>query len=92
MKSAFELVHTNVCGPFTITFLSLAQYILTFIDDHSRFGWVFFMKKNNNVFSLFKHILAIIKTQFEKSIKACILIREVNILSPNLKNFVRTMV
>jgi hypothetical protein len=62
MKSSFKLVHIDVCGPFTITSLSRVQYIFTFTDDHSKFGWVFFLKKNSDVFSLFKQFLAIIKT------------------------------
>ncbi len=56
MKSSFELVHIDVRGPFTTTPLSKAQYILTFINDHSRFGQVFFMKKKNDVFSLFNQL------------------------------------
>jgi len=62
MKSPFKLVHTDVCGPFTITCLSGIQCIFTFTDDHSKFGWEFFLKKNSDVFSLFKQFLAIIKT------------------------------
>jgi hypothetical protein len=45
MNSSFELVHIDVCGPFTTTSLSKAQNILTFINDHSRFGYVFFYEK-----------------------------------------------
>jgi hypothetical protein len=51
MKAPFDdLVHTDVCGPLNNTSLSGDCYILTFTDDCSRFGWVFFLKKKSVVF------------------------------------------
>lgn len=35
---SFQLVHTDLCGP--VTDMTSIRYILTFIDDYSRYTWV----------------------------------------------------
>jgi hypothetical protein len=70
MKALFDLVHTDVCGPFTIASLSSVDYVFMFINDYSKFDWVFFLKKKNDVFMKFKQFKAKIELQFEKPIKA----------------------
>jgi len=50
MKAPFDLVHTNVCGPFNNASLSGVHYILIFINDYIKFGWVFFLKKKKIMF------------------------------------------
>jgi hypothetical protein len=70
MKALFDLVHIDVCGPFTIASLSNVHYVLTFTDDYSKFDWVFFFKKKSDVFLQFKQFRAKIELQFEKPIKA----------------------
>jgi len=69
MKTLFDLVHTNVCGPFTTTFVSNVHYVIMFIDNYSKFDWVFFFKKKRDVFLQFKQFRAKIELQFEKPIK-----------------------
>lgn len=39
-----ELAHTNVCGPVNKESIGGAKYLLTFIDDMSRFVIVYFLK------------------------------------------------
>jgi hypothetical protein len=58
MKTSFDPVHIDVCGPFNNTFMFHAHYILTFIDDYIKFGWVQFLKKKNDVFFQFKQFKA----------------------------------
>jgi len=45
MKAPFDLVNTNVCGPFNNTFLYGVHYVFTFTNDCIKFKWVFFFKK-----------------------------------------------
>lgn len=40
--SCFDLVHCDQWGPFHIVTYDHYKYVLTFVDDHSRFTWVFF--------------------------------------------------
>jgi hypothetical protein len=42
---------------------------VTFIDDYSRFTWVYFFRSKSEVFFVFKSIFAYIETQFSTSIK-----------------------
>ena len=44
-------------------------YYLTFTDDYSRKTWIYFLKKKDEVFSLFRHFKALIENQTENKIK-----------------------
>ncbi|WVY98453.1 hypothetical protein V8G54_030604 [Vigna mungo] len=35
-KEILEIVHSDVCGPITISYIGGKRYFVTFIDDHSR--------------------------------------------------------
>ena len=43
--------------------------IMTFIDDHSRFTWVYFLRSKSEVFRIFTEFLAYVDNQFSTSIK-----------------------
>jgi len=51
------------------TSLAGANYILTFINDLSRFTWVYFLKKKSHVFEQFKEFWALIEKQCIRAIK-----------------------
>lgn len=53
-KEPFELFHSDVFGPVKQPSISGMQYMVTFIDDFSRYVWVFFMKEKSDTFSKFK--------------------------------------
>jgi len=42
-KSVFELIHCDICGPYTVPSSSGAHYFFTIIDDASRATWVYLM-------------------------------------------------
>ena len=61
-KSHFELVHTDVWGPcWTASTLGF-QYFVTFINDYSRCTWLFLMKNQAELFSIFQKFYAEIQT------------------------------
>ena len=43
-KGTLELIHSDVCGPMSSTYLSGFEYYITFIDDYSRKTWIYFLK------------------------------------------------
>jgi hypothetical protein len=43
-SSTLGLIHSEIMGPFKQPSISKARYVLTFIDDFSRFTWVFFFE------------------------------------------------
>lgn len=49
-KSVLGLIRSDICGPMSVKVLSGAEYFLTFIDDHSRKTWIYFLKTKDKVF------------------------------------------
>ena len=45
-SSAFECVHSDVWGPCSITGLSHHRWFILFVDDFSRYTWVYLFKTN----------------------------------------------
>ena len=39
-----QLVHTDVCGPMSVALHGGSKYFLLFIDDYTRFFWVYFLQ------------------------------------------------
>ena len=42
-RDTLELVHTDLCGPMQTRSLGEAYYFLIFVDDCTRFTWVYFL-------------------------------------------------
>nr|GEV46500.1 putative RNA-directed DNA polymerase [Tanacetum cinerariifolium] len=49
-----ELVHSDICGPITPASHAGKKYFLSFIDDYSRKGWVYFLTEKSQAFESFK--------------------------------------
>ena len=49
-----DLIHSDVVGLMPTTSIDGCKYFLTFIDDCSRFCWVYFMKQRSEVFGILK--------------------------------------
>lgn len=58
-----DLVHTDVWGPIDVASHSGFQYYITFIDDHSRKVWLYFMKNKFEVYEVFKKWKALVETE-----------------------------
>jgi hypothetical protein len=48
------LVHTDVCGPMSFVARDGFQYFITFIDDFSRYGYMFLMRHKSESFENFR--------------------------------------
>ena len=57
------LIHSDLSGKFSIPSLSKAYYYITFIDDHSRFAWVYFLNKKSDTTKAIKHFIKMIERQ-----------------------------
>jgi hypothetical protein len=71
IKHLLELVHNDL-SCINLPSLVDARYILTFIDDLSRFTWVFFVKNKNRVFERFKEFWAFAEKKSGRPIKCLI--------------------
>ena len=67
--SLLELVHGDVWGPSPLTSLLSFNYYVIFVDDYSRFTWLFLLKHKNEVLSVFKHFKSMVETQFNSKLK-----------------------
>ena len=64
-----DLVHTDVWGPSPVASLRGSRYYVTFIDDHNRKVWVYFLKHKSNVFNVFKVWKSIVETEIDLKLK-----------------------
>ena len=62
-KEPLGLVHSDVCGKMNTASLGGAVYFLTFIDDNTRYVWIYPLKHKDEVFDRFLQW----KAQVEKS-------------------------
>lgn len=64
-----DIIHTDLCGPMENLSIGKAKYFLTFIDDHSRKTFVYFLKSKSEVFKIFKLFKTWAEKQTERFIK-----------------------
>ena len=68
-KRPLELIHSDVFGPVKQASLSGMKYMVTFIDDFSRYVWVYFMKEKSETFSKFKEFKEMAEAEVDKRIR-----------------------
>ena len=64
-----ELIHSDVCGPMNVKARCGCEYFVTFIDDYSRYGYVYLMQHKSDTFEKFKEYRAEVENQLGKTIK-----------------------
>ena len=63
------LVHSDVCGKINAKSLSGAEYFVTFIDDKTRFVWVYVLKHKSQVFEKFLEWKAMVERSTGRKLK-----------------------
>ena len=64
------MVHTDLCGPISTSARGGYEYFVTFIDDYSRYGYIYLMHHKSETFEKFKEFKAEVGNQKAKSIKS----------------------
>eukprot|EP00731_Ephydatia_muelleri_P016374 Em0009g798a len=64
------LVHSDVCGKMNEKSLGGAEYFLSFIDDKTRYVWVYFLLTKGEVYEKFLEWKAMVELATEKRLKA----------------------
>ncbi|KAM2808794.1 hypothetical protein PS2_043635 [Malus domestica] len=67
-QALLELIHTDVCGPFSVKTICGNSYFVSFIDDFSRHSHIFLIKEKSAVLECFK----IFKNEVEKQLNLVI--------------------
>jgi len=70
----FDIVHSDVwgsdvCGISPVISHARYKYFVTFIDDFSRYTWVYFLRAKSKVLSVFQNFVVHIENQFSTCIK-----------------------
>lgn len=60
---SLELLHNDVCSPMSIPSRTCNHYILTIIDDYSRFTWVYPIPNKPDVFPRFRLFKTVVEKQ-----------------------------
>src|SRR5215216_656043 len=64
-----EIIHTDVCGPMSVSTRGGYRYFLTFTDDLSRYGYIYLMKHKSETFEKFKEFQNEVENHRNKKIK-----------------------
>ncbi|XP_022008232.1 uncharacterized protein LOC110907579 [Helianthus annuus] len=63
-----ELIHTDICGPFPPGITGHTSFI-TFIDDYSRYMYLYLIKEKSESLEMFKTFKAEVENQLSRKIK-----------------------
>lgn len=63
------LIHSDLCGPMSVSSFSGARYLLTFIDDFTRMTFGYYIKSKDEVLSVFKMFKSLVEKQTDLKIK-----------------------
>ena len=64
-----ELIFSDVCGHARDSF-GRKKYYVSFIDDYSKFTWIYLLKFKSEVFSVFQEFQKLVERQFDRKILA----------------------
>ena len=64
-----QLVHSDVCGKVSSQSLSGCSYFLTFVDDFSRYTWVYFLESKDEVYDKFREWKVLAENQTGQRLK-----------------------
>ncbi|CAB0007369.1 unnamed protein product [Nesidiocoris tenuis] len=68
-EKKLALVHTDLCGPFQVESWSGARYMLTFLDDHTRKLWVYFLNSKDETAASLMEFVKMAETQSGHKVK-----------------------
>jgi len=63
------IIHTDVCGPMSVSTRNGYRYFVTFTNDLSRYGYIYLMKHKSETFEKFKEFQKEVENQLNKKIK-----------------------
>ena len=65
----FDIIHSDVWGPAPVSTKGGSTYYVSFIDDYTRYTWVYLMKRRSDFFDIYSNFRALVKTQHSVVIK-----------------------
>jgi hypothetical protein len=68
-STPLELIHSDLMGHFPHPLINKSRFVLIFVDDFSRFTWIYFLSQKSDVFQHLKYFKALVETQSRNNIK-----------------------
>jgi hypothetical protein len=68
-STPLDLIHNDLMGPFLHPSINKVRFVPIFVDDFSRFTWIYFLRKKSEVFQHLKYFKALVETQSREKIK-----------------------
>ncbi|KAL4010710.1 hypothetical protein IC575_027725 [Cucumis melo] len=65
----FGLIHSDIWGPAPCPTVNGYRYFVLFIDDYSRFTWIYFLRNRSSLYQIYVDFANMIQTQFSSKIK-----------------------
>ena len=65
----FDLIHSDVWGPSSVSSIGGSRYFVVFVDDYSRYSWIFNMKHRSELLEVYSNFAKMVETQFSRRIK-----------------------
>lgn len=63
-KKPFEIVHSDLSGMFSVESLGRKRYYITFIDDFTRYAWIYFLQNKSDTFEILRNFVKKIENQY----------------------------
>lgn len=64
--AVLDLVHTDLCGPIDVPTPRGNRYVMTMIDDHSRYSTIYLLKNKSEAEEKIKEFVELVANQFGK--------------------------
>jgi len=68
-SASFDLIHFDVWRSSPVFSMSGSRYFVIFVNDFSRYTWVFLMKSRSELLDIYRNFAKMVETQFSKRIK-----------------------
>ena len=65
----FDLIYSDVWGLSFVSSIGGSRYFVVFVDDYSRYSWIFNMKRHSELLQVYSNFAKMVETQFSKHIK-----------------------
>jgi len=83
-KHVLSRIHTDLMGPIETRTPGGAKWIMTFIDDFSRFSWIYFLKSKSDTLATITTFVNTVERQYRKQIRS--------IRSDNGREYIKTKI
>ena len=64
-----EIIHTDICGPFDVSSFNGEKYFITFIDDFSRYGYVYLLHEKSQSVNALEVFINEVERQLDRKVK-----------------------